>query len=93
MSLTEYSETLELSSLTEPNRLNMSLQDLNFFNISMFFRDSVLLHLNDFGSIEPNSKNIEILKKFGSVQFGWIRKVLEFHCTRTQNPLIITHFL
>ncbi len=46
----------------------------------------------EFRSIEPNSKNIEILKKFGSreamfnsVRFGSVlqaRKVLEFHCIK-----------
>ena len=32
-----YSETIELSSLTEPNRIILSSRDPNFFNISMFF--------------------------------------------------------
>ncbi len=66
-----YSETLELFSPTEPNRieLNMASRDPKFFNISMFFRvrlDRTVL-----------TSNIEILKKFrlrepmfNSIRFG-----------------------
>jgi hypothetical protein len=61
VTINKYSETLEFSSLLEPNPIKHEFAESELFQfIDVFFEfNSVLLHLNDFyefSSIVPNSK-------------------------------------